>query len=53
MAYSCQFRAVRRNRGGRGVGWAQMLGAWCLPAFVAKTDKFKRPLSGRLNKEKL
>jgi hypothetical protein len=34
----CPDLGVHQNRGGHGVGWAPMLGARCLQAFVGKTD---------------
>ncbi len=53
MACSGWVRGVRQNRGGHGDSWGHVSGSWCRQAFVGKTEKYKRPLSGRLNKEKL
>ena len=50
MAYSCQVRAVHQNKGWHGIQWGLMFRDWYLQAFVGKTDKCKRPLSGRLTK---
>ncbi len=44
----CPDLTARQNNGLRGVGWGPMSGSWCRQAFVGKTDKCKRPLSGRL-----
>jgi len=39
---------IRQNTGGGGIEWDPMLASWCLQVFVGKTDKCKRPLSGRI-----
>lgn len=43
----CPDLTVRQNKGGRGTEWSLVLGSWCPQVRVGKTDKFKRPLSGR------
>jgi hypothetical protein len=34
----CPDSGVRRNRGGRGVGWGSIFGGWYQQLFVGKTD---------------
>ena len=34
----CPDLGVRQNTGDRGVRWGHVLRAWCLQAFVGKTD---------------
>lgn len=43
----CSDLTVRQSRGGLGVGRGLILRPWYRQAVVGKTDKFKRPLSGR------
>ncbi len=49
----CPDSGVRQNTGGRGTEWSLILSFRYLQVHVGTTDKFKRPLSGRLKYLKL
>jgi hypothetical protein len=44
----CPDLGVRQNTRCHGIRWGLVSGSWCLQTFVGKTDKFERPLLGRL-----